>query len=788
MPSYAPPGTSFLADPRPPKSPKRFFTSFSPLGSSSSHPPLPTPTTPTRNPARTRTQTHTPSSSYSSPSLPLGLTLGSGVTVVRTPQDAVAGMKQAAGLVSPPQQIPALPPLPPLPPLSSLSPHTSKMTTGTPGARYPQPTGHTASRSVDHSKSYNAQVEAQRLGVQRSTSARAELSGGLERAVGAGQGVGVGRGLLKSPSAAPVLGQAIEQRARERELERERDRLRQCNLAHPTPAPPTTPKRSPHPSTSSPYLTPPPAGPYHTYTPSPGHSSYHSRAPSGGRSRYPSGEFDESVLTHSRAGSAASAASGVSESSATSLTSGSSGSVFEKRSPAQTGRAASPDTISPAPKRPSLISHRTTVKPPPRLASLPTETPSAAVVPFSATLLACSRKPLLAAPGGISNEQQRGLTLVTMEFAYSLSEPRRNESVTLPLEALKLGGGRLLEWVEGCVRAQEEVEAREKEREKGERKVMPEMTDGESAEESDIESGYDLDALLREEYLKSMFIATPSPASHVVPLPEIPPLPLPHATTTTPSAPKSPRTPGGYKRAQTRNQYTQLLSKFPSPGSGLGLAPGSAGAGPDTGLGLGLGAGVEPIVPPLAYIAAESGNGTPPLNVRRRAPRLSLEPGYHATQSHSQSLSQTTEHTAPGPGPVLTELRIFLPRDAAPYHALAHRLLSGGWPSVSPASGEKERLLAEMMWLDMTTLGDELRGVAAPMVAPSEGRGDRASVKASERQSGGLGLREARGAAGAGTGASPGDRKSLGANARAGRWKEKAREKSLVLRGGQGYI
>lgn len=69
----------------------------------------------------------------------------------------------------------------------------------------------------------------------------------------------------------------------------------------------------------------------------------------------------------------------------------------------------------------------------------------------------------------------------------------------LPLEMLKKGGGKLHNWVMDCLTAQEDEEEKkseEKEEIREERK-LPEMTDGESAEESDWDSDCNLSALLR---------------------------------------------------------------------------------------------------------------------------------------------------------------------------------------------------------------------------------------------------------------------------------------------------
>ena len=109
-------------------------------------------------------------------------------------------------------------------------------------------------------------------------------------------------------------------------------------------------------------------------------------------------------------------------------------------------------------------SHRTTAKPPVR------------TMPFAATLISHTTR---ASPTSASH------VLVTLSFAYSLDDPPSNNSVSLPWEALRMGGGHLLDFVQGILGEHEEESQR------------PEMTDGESAEESDFESEYGPGALLR---------------------------------------------------------------------------------------------------------------------------------------------------------------------------------------------------------------------------------------------------------------------------------------------------
>ncbi|KAK4683516.1 hypothetical protein P7C73_g6733, partial [Tremellales sp. Uapishka_1] len=166
-------------------------------------------------------------------------------------------------------------------------------------------------------------------------------------------------------------------------------------------------------------------------------------------------------------------------------------------------------------------------------------------IPFSATLLSHSKKysPTLASS-----------VLITLEFAYSLDDPPRNVPVTLPLDLLRRLGQdiHLVAFIE-------------RQLDEGER-LEPDLTDGESAADSDLESDYGLSALLRyvkrsprdrdsvtdeilfprDEYLLSLTLDTSPPPPKQKPLPPVMPI-----------------SPG--KRAQTRNQYTQLALKSTPP-------------------------------------------------------------------------------------------------------------------------------------------------------------------------------------------------------------------------------
>ncbi|KAE8543652.1 hypothetical protein D1P53_000367 [Cryptococcus gattii VGV] len=619
----------------------------------------------------------------------------SGVTVVRTPQDAAGGMRQAAGLISPSNQAP-LPPVPPLPPLSSL-PNLSSQ------ARYPQPSinththgyGHQPSKSVDSSNLYRPS-KLERMGVYRSTSARDDLRSGLDRSTS---------GFVKSSSAAPVL---------ERQIEREEsDRL------GPMKATPARPLRE------SPFL-------------SPGHSN--SQSTSTNYVNSPPVSFHSPSKSTARS----------------------------PRMSTTTSNSTSPSIstvpLSPPSKRPSLISNRSTIKPAPRSSSLTTFD-----TPFHAALLSCNRKFL----PKLSSGEQDSITLINIEFAYSFSDPPRNESVILPLEMLKKAGGKLHNWVMDCLTAQEDEEekkAEEKEEIREERK-LPEMTDGESAEESDWDSDCNLSALLRDEYLQSLIVSSPSPMLHTTPLP---PIPSPATTvldvppfsdgSKSPMPPKSLNTPG-YKRAQTRNQYTQLVSKLRTSC-----------------------AAIEPAVPPLAYAAASPSGLTLPLNIKRKTGRQLL-------LSHiSQGVDAST--TAKPRKGIFTEMRIFLAREAGVYHQISHRLISGQWNIWASVGGRevRDRVEAELEWLGMADLLQEMR---RPILGLNHSRSQSKDLNL------GLGL----GFGGQETGRVNGrliddfgiperpvksERRAEGVKTLCekrkseSKWRERAREKSLVLR--SGYI
>ncbi|WVO15515.1 hypothetical protein L204_103174 [Cryptococcus depauperatus] len=655
---------STLPDLRPPKSPKRFFTSAFNFSSSSPLPSLPT-------------STH-----FRKSSRDIDI-LGGGVTVVKTPQDAVAGMKQAAGLMTPPAKASFLPPVPPMPSLSSL-PVLPSLT------KYHQPTkyylGHQTSQSVDKALYYSASVPKSTPTIQRSTSAREDLrSVGVEKLAG--------KGLMKSPSAAPLVSAKYTNHSTSEHGE-EHDKVGPMPM---TPGissrglPFTSLSHARSGSSSNPNFT--------SYPPvfedaQPSSSTFYARSPA-----YSSGSL----------GSARSSSS-----------------------------SFPPKSFSTQSKRPSFVSHRDTMRPLPRSSGADTS--------FHATLLSCSRSSLPPLQSG----EQEDMTIVNLEFAYSLSDQPKNECVSLPLATLKKGGGKLVEWIEQCIKAQEEEEGgfpyAEAKEEMREEKKLPDMTDGESSEDSELEEDYDLSALLRDEYLHSLFISDPSPASHTIPLPTFPspshraaPLPPVSAPSKSPTPPKSSKR-SGYKRAQTRNQYTQLLKQRT------------------------LGSSNEPTMPALAYTALSSSAMTEPLHIRRRGSQLSL--------------AQAPMKRLEGRPGILTEMRVFLTREAGAYHHIAHRLLTGRWP---PAMRDLcERVDAELEWLGMKKLVQELNPPSFPTsrspdldyglkiqrtdLRPLEYPTKPDRPEKSRRRSGGKTL---------------GEQKDGN-----GKWKEKAKEKNLVLRGG----
>lgn len=272
----------------------------------------------------------------------------------------------------------------------------------------------------------------------------------------------------------------------------------------------------------------------------------------------------------------------------------------------------------------------------------------------------------------------------------------------------------------------------------------------------------------RDEYLKSLIVSSPSPTSHTIPLPPIPSPattvldvpPFPNGSKS-PMPPKSPKMPG-YKQAQTRNQYTQLVSK------------------PRTSC-----TAIEPAVPPLAYAAASPSGLTLPLNIKRKTGRkLSL--------SH---ISQEVDASKPKKG-IFTEVRIFLAREAGVYHQISHRLISGQsniWANVCGREA-RDRVEAELEWLGMADLLQEMR---RPILGLSHSRsqskdlnlglglgfGGQETGRVNERLIDDFGILERPVKS---EGRAEGVKTLCEKWESESRWRERAREKSLVLR--SGYI
>lgn len=110
---------------------------------------------------------------------------------------------------------------------------------------------------------------------------------------------------------------------------------------------------------------------------------------------------------------------------------------------------------------------RSTIKPLPKTVN---------VEPFEATLIGKTVKP---------SPTSENTILVTLQFGFSTEDPPRNDNITIPFLKLKEGGGELVRWLEGLMPPGELPSG------------QPEMTDGSSADESDLESEYDLNNLLR---------------------------------------------------------------------------------------------------------------------------------------------------------------------------------------------------------------------------------------------------------------------------------------------------
>jgi hypothetical protein len=128
------------------------------------------------------------------------------------------------------------------------------------------------------------------------------------------------------------------------------------------------------------------------------------------------------------------------------------------------------------PKTQEELDKRSTIKPAPR-SQLPP-------IPFSHHLISHNTRP---APGAESS------TIIRLDFAFSTDKSCKNDSVKLTWEVLKRGGGHLTECVEKLLGVNPQKQRGSLESEKS----NPDLTDGESSEDSELGSEYGLEALLR---------------------------------------------------------------------------------------------------------------------------------------------------------------------------------------------------------------------------------------------------------------------------------------------------
>ncbi|WVW79445.1 hypothetical protein I302_101414 [Kwoniella bestiolae CBS 10118] len=411
----------------------------------------------------------------------------------------------------------------------------------------------------------------------------------------------------------------------------------------------------------------------------------------------------------------------------------------------------SPSPLSPSPnapiqrlRRPSLLSNRSTVRPtPPARTTLNQRRYSAIQTPFHATILEDKVRVL---PDG-----QDDLVLLNFEFAYSLDDKPINEKVILPIEVIRQQGqSKLLDWIE---RYLSRVSGNSK-------KVIstvttiPEMTDGESAEESDLESDNGLTALLRDEYLNSFLLPDPpstatslttpnpnptpstlelepsSPSAMNIKSPLPPDLPLPPTPASTlnvlddlPTRPSSgdsqKREKEGWKRGVTPRQYEQLQSIYPTPLSSL--APTSQDDDDTPGEGNGHPEMAEVEVDEVVKRELDRDDKTswmppktPPLSIRRHS-KSHLPPTPTSTIP-LKPLQEREEEQGK-----LRELRIFLTREAGAWHRIAHRLLSGRWGDMRDEI-YRQRVIDELDWVGLIPLREELahRDQSQDIVSPLE--------------------------------------------------------------------
>jgi hypothetical protein len=128
------------------------------------------------------------------------------------------------------------------------------------------------------------------------------------------------------------------------------------------------------------------------------------------------------------------------------------------------------------PKTQEEIDKRSTIKPAPR-SQLPP-------IPFSHHLISKTIRPAL---------DPESSTIIRLDFAFSTDETCKNDSVKLTWEVLKRGGGHLAEVVEKLLGVNSQKQRGSLESEKS----NPDLTDGESSEDSELGSEYGLEALLR---------------------------------------------------------------------------------------------------------------------------------------------------------------------------------------------------------------------------------------------------------------------------------------------------
>jgi hypothetical protein len=128
---------------------------------------------------------------------------------------------------------------------------------------------------------------------------------------------------------------------------------------------------------------------------------------------------------------------------------------------------------------------RATIEPPPRTLLPP--------IPFSYHLISQTSRPA---------SDLDSSTIITLDFAYSTEEKCANNSVKLTWETLKRGGGHLTDTIDKLlnVRQQKGRAGLEQRGSLESEKSNPDLTDGESSEDSELgseEYGIDLEALLR---------------------------------------------------------------------------------------------------------------------------------------------------------------------------------------------------------------------------------------------------------------------------------------------------